>query len=80
MAPNFFTMEFYKEIIGKWPFDSQSFSFNPLLHRLFLGHDIIFYFLDNIEKVQENFKLVLNAFENMENGAFAFLEQMFHFP
>ena len=28
-------------------------SFNPLLHRLFLDHDIIFYFLDNIEKIQE---------------------------
>ena len=27
--------------------------FNPLLHRLFLDNDITF--LDNIEKIQENF-------------------------
>ena len=27
-----------------------------LLHRLFLDHDIIFLFLDNIEKIQEKFK------------------------
>ena len=33
---------------------------NAFLHRLFLDHDIIFYFLD-IEKNQENFK---SSFEN----------------
>ena len=30
---------------------------NPLLHWLFLDHDIIFLFLDKIEKIQEKFKL-----------------------
>ena len=30
--------------------------FNPLLHMLFLDHDIIFFFLDNIEKNQEKLK------------------------
>ena len=40
---------------------------NPLLHRLFLDYDIIFLFLDNIEKI-----LALNTCEYiMENGAFA---------
>ena len=29
---------------------------NTLLHRLFLDHDIIFLFLDNIEKMQEKLK------------------------
>ena len=53
-----------------------TFIISPLLHRLFLDHDIIF-----IEKFQEKFKLVLNTFENiMENGAFAPKEQMLHFP
>ena len=28
--------------------------FNPLLHRLFLDHDIIVLFLDNSEKIQKN--------------------------
>ena len=32
-------------------------SFNPLLQRLILDNDIIFLFLDNIEKFQEKFKL-----------------------
>ena len=42
---------------------------NPLLHMLFLDHDIIFLFLDNVEKIQEKFKLkFLNTFEDiMEN-------------
>ena len=54
--------------------------FNPLLHRLFLDHDIIFYFIDNIEKIQEKFKF-LNTFENiLKNWAFAPKEQMLHFP
>ena len=45
---------------------------NSLLHLLFLNHDIIFLFLDHIEKIQ-----VLDTFENiMENGAFAPKEQM----
>ena len=53
-----------------------SASVNPLLHRLFLDHDIIFLFLVDNEESQ-----VLNTFENiMENGAFALLEQMLHFP
>ena len=35
-----------------------------------------FLFLDNIEKIKDKF-----TFENiMENGAFALLEQMLHFP
>ena len=39
-----------------------------------------FSILDNIEKIQEKFKLIFNTFENiMENGAFALLEQMLHF-
>ena len=29
---------------------------NPLLHRLYLDHDIIFYFLDNIEKNKQKSK------------------------
>ena len=54
---------------------------NPLLHRLFLDHDIIFLFLDNIEKINISLSKVLNTFENiMENGAFAPLEHMLHFP
>ena len=53
---------------------------NPLLHRLVRSWHH-FLFLDNIEKIQENFKKVLNAFENiMENGAFVPNEQMLHFP
>ena len=35
---------------------------NPLLHRLFLDHDIIFLFLDKIEKIQEKFKLSFEYF------------------
>ena len=51
--------------------------FNPLLHRLFLDHDIIFYFWTTLKKFKKN----LSIFENiMENGAFALLEQMLHFP
>ena len=30
-------------------------NFNPLLHKLFLVHDIIFYFLDKIEKTGGKF-------------------------
>ena len=36
---------------------------NALLHRLFLDHDIIFYFLDNIEKIQEKFKPSFEHFQ-----------------
>ena len=40
-----------------------------------------FLFLDNIEKIQEKFKLSFDTFENiMENEAFAPKEQMLHFP
>ena len=40
-----------------------------------------FLFLDNIEKIQENFNLSFESFENiMENGAFALKEQMLHLP
>ena len=55
--------------------------FNPVLHRLFLDHDIIL-FLDSIEKKSRKFKLkTLNTFQNiMENGTFAPKEQMLHFP
>ena len=42
---------------------------NPLLHRLFLGHDIIFYFRQHQKK---NLSKVLNTFENiMENRAWS---------
>ena len=34
----------------------------PLLHRLFLDHDIIFYYLDNFEKVEEKFKVSFEYF------------------
>ena len=46
---------------------------NPLLHRLFLDHDIIFYFLTILKKkIQEKFKYNFDTFENIiENGAFA---------
>ena len=54
---------------------------NPLLHMLFLDLDIIFYFKTTLKKIQEKLIPVLNTFENvMENGAFALLEQMLHFP
>ena len=54
---------------------------NPLLHRLFLDHDIIFYFfLTTLKKLKKNLSYVLYTFENiMENGAFAPKEQMLHF-
>ena len=46
-----------------------SMTVNPLIHRLFLDHDIIFF--DNIEKSSRKIE-VLNTFENViENGAFA---------
>ena len=55
---------------------------NPLLQRLFVDYDIIFFLLLDIEKIQVKFKLkVLNTFGNiMENGAFAPKDQIFHFP
>ena len=34
---------------------SQESCFNPSLQRLFLDHDIVFYFLDNIEKISVTF-------------------------
>ena len=47
---------------------------NSLVHRLFLDHDIIFFFRQHYKNSQ-----VLNTFENvMENGAFA--PKMLHFP
>ena len=53
---------------------------NPILHRLFLDHDIIFHLLDNIEEILKNISSVLNTFENvMENGAFAPNERMLNF-
>ena len=36
---------------------------NPLLFRLFLDHDIIFFFLTTLKKNQEKFKLI--TFENI---------------
>ena len=39
-----------------------NFTFNPLLNRLFLDHDIIFLYLDNIGKNQEKFKLSFEYF------------------
>ena len=54
---------------------------NPLLHRLILDHDIIFYFQTTLKKFKKNLSKDWNTFENiMENGAFAPGEQMLHFP
>ena len=53
---------------------------NPLLHRLFLDRDIVFYFETTLKKLKKNLSQVLNTFENMENEAFAPKEQMLHFP
>ena len=53
--------------------------FNPLLHRLFLDHDIIFYFKTMLKKFNEILSEVLLTFEIMENGAFAPKEQMLIF-
>ena len=54
---------------------------NSLLHKLFLDHDIVFYFQTTLKKFKKNVSEVLNTFENiMENGAFAPNEQMLHFP
>ena len=55
---------------------------NPLLHRLFLDHDIIFYFYTTLKKkIKKNLSKVLNTFEHiMENEAFALKEQMLYFP
>ena len=53
---------------------------NPLLHMLYLDHDIIFYFRQH-RKNSRKLKLISHEFENiMENGAFAPKEQMLHFP
>ena len=53
---------------------------NPLLHRQFLDHVIIFYFWTTLKKFKKNLSKVLYTFENiMENGAFAPNEQIFHF-
>ena len=53
---------------------------DPLLHRLFSDHDLIFFlFLDNILKNQKKC-YVLKTFGNiMENGAFAPKEQILDF-
>ena len=46
-----------------------------------LDHDIIFYFRQHGLKFEKKISKGLNTFENiMENGAFAHLEQMLHFP
>ena len=46
-------------------------SFNLLLHRLFLDHDNIFYFLTMLKNFNKNLREVLNTFEKIiENGAF----------
>ena len=57
-------------------------SLYPLLHRLFLDHDIIFYFYTTLKKIKKNSSKVLNTFKNIkESQAFASpLEQMLHFP
>ena len=64
---------------GKRLLHMQAFGINPLLHRLFLDHDIIFY-LKTILKARKKLSKVLDTFENMMvNGAFAPNEQMLHF-
>ena len=60
-------------------FHQSSLFVNPLLHRLFFDHNILF--LDNMEIFKKNLSNALNTFKNiMENGAFAKKEQMLHFP
>ena len=45
---------------------------NPLLNRLFLDHDIIFYYRQHFKKIKKNLSTVLNTLGNiMENRAFA---------
>ena len=43
-------------------FQSLLLSLTPLLHRLFLDQDIIFLFLNTIEKILEKFKLSFEYF------------------
>ena len=54
---------------------------SPKHHRLFLDHDVIFFFQTKLKKIQEIISFVLNTFENnMENEAFAPIEQILLFP
>ena len=54
--------------------------YNPLLHRLFLDHDIIFYIYTTLKKSRKKLSEVFNTFENiMGNRAFAPKEQMLIF-
>ena len=58
-------------------------SVNPIRHRLFLDHDIIFDSSTILNKIQRksNLRKILNTSENiLENGAFAPNEQMLNFP
>ena len=51
----------------------------PLLHRVFIDHDIISILGKKLKKIKKNLGKILNTFENiMENGAFAPKEQMLH--
>ena len=54
---------------------------NPLPHKLYLEHCIIFYKEFKFSNIFPNFFFLhFNSFENiMENGTFALQEQMFHF-
>ena len=58
--------KFLKQLVKvasiKCAFDAFCLFLNPLLHRLFLDHDIIFLSLDNIEKHQEKFRLSFEYF------------------
>ena len=42
-----------------------------IVHKLFLDHDIIFYFQITLKNLEKNLRKVLNTIENiMENGAY----------
>ena len=47
----------------KYPVGKELRSLNPLLHMLFLDHNIIFYFLTTLKKIKKNLNKVLNTFE-----------------
>ena len=48
------------------PLDSYAYMFNPFLNRLFLDHDIIFYFEITLKKFKKKLSKVLNTFKNIQ--------------
>ena len=76
MTCTFFHTEIKSAFLGhQWNYKTSSnksrifWLVNPLLHRLFLDHDIIFLFLDNMEKIQEKVKfwILLKILWKMEH-------------